>query len=78
MPVTIDGQILFTIGEALREAAISRATFFRWVKDGLIPDAQFRDRNGRRVLTAEEVAQLKRFAQRLIAAPQLRMPFSNG
>ena len=78
MPVTIDGQTLFTIGETLREAAISRATFFRWVKDGLIQDAQFRDRNRRRVFTAEEVAELKRFAQRLVAAPQLRIPFSKS
>ena len=66
---------MFSIGEALREAAISRATFFRWVKDGVIQDAQFRDRNRRRVFTAEEVAELKRFAHRLVAAPQLRIPF---
>ena len=78
MPVTIDGQAMFSIGEALREAAISRATFFRWVKDGVIQDAQFRDRNRRRVFTAEEVAELKRFAHRLVAAPQLRIPFPKG
>ena len=65
---------MFSIGEALREAAISRATFFRWVKDGVIKDAEFRDRNRRRVFTAEEVDELKRFAQRLVAAPQLRIP----
>ena len=78
MPVTIDGQVMFSIGEALREAAISRATFFRWVKDGVIRDAQFRDRNRRRVFTADEVAELKRFAHRLVAAPQLRIPFPKG
>ena len=69
---------MFSIGEALREASISRATFFRWVKGGLIQDTQFRDRNGRRVFTVEEIAQLKRFAHRLVAAPQLRIPFREG
>ena len=69
---------MFSIGEALREAAISRATFFRWVKDGVIKDAEFRDRNRRRVFTAEEVDELKRFAQRLVAAPQLRIPLGKA
>ena len=78
MPVTIDGKVVFSIGEALREAAISRATFFRWVREGIIQDAEFRDRNGRRVFTAEEAEELKRFAQRLVAAPQLRIPLSKS
>lgn len=74
VPVSIDGKLVFSIGEALREAAISRATFFRWVKDGVIHDTEFRDRNGRRVFTADEVDDLKRFAHKLVAAPQLRIP----
>ena len=78
MSVTINGKVMFSIGEALREAAISRATFFRWVKDGVIKDAEFRDRNRRRVFTAEEVDELKRFAQRLVAAPQLRIPLGKA
>ncbi len=78
MPVTIDGKVVFSIGEALREAAISRATFFRWVKEGVIHDAEFRDRNGRRVFTADEVEELKRFAHRLVAAPQLRIPLGKA
>lgn len=77
MSVKIDGRVVFSIGEALREAAVSRATFFRWVKEGLIQDTEFRDRNGRRVFTAKEVEDLKRFAHRLVAAPQLRMPLGN-
>ncbi len=69
---------MFSIGEALREAAISRATFFRWVKDGVIKDAEFRDRNRRRVFTAEEVDELRRFAHRLVSAPQLRIPLGKA
>ena len=78
VPITIDGKVMFSIGEALREATVSRATFFRWVKEGVIHDTEFRDRNGRRVFTAEEVEELKRFAQRLVAAPQLRFPLTKA
>ena len=78
MSVTIDGRVVFSIGEALREATISRATFFRWVKEGFIQDVEFRDRNGRRVFTAEEVDELKRFAHRLVTAPQLRIPLGKA
>ena len=74
MPVTIDGKTFFRIGEALREASVGRATFFRWVQQGQIPDTEFRDRNGRRVFTEEEVDRLKRFAHKLVEAPQLRIP----
>ncbi len=74
MPITIDGRTVFRIGEALQEAGIGRATFFRWVRDGLIRDTEYRDRNGRRVFTEEEVTTLKRFANRLVEAPQRRIP----
>lgn len=32
-----DGMLLYPIAEALAEARLSRATFFRWVKLGRIP-----------------------------------------
>jgi predicted site-specific integrase-resolvase len=72
MPFDIDGRTVYRIGEALREAGVSRATYFRWVREGQIADTEFRDRNGRRVLTAEELEHLKRFAHRLVESPQMR------
>lgn len=74
MPFEIDGRIVYRIGEALQAASVSRATYFRWVREGLIADTEFRDRNGRRVLTAEELDHLKRFAHRLVESPQMRLP----
>jgi hypothetical protein len=74
VPFIIDGRTVYRIGEALEAAAVSRASFFRWVKEGLIQDTEFRDRNGRRVLTAEEMENLKRFAHKLVESPQLRIP----
>ncbi len=74
MPFDIDGRTVYRIGEALTAVGVSRATYFRWVRDGRITDTEFRDRNGRRVLTSEEVEHLKRFAHKLIESPQLRIP----
>jgi DNA-binding transcriptional MerR regulator len=78
VPFNIDGKTVFRIGEALREASVSRATFFRWVREGLIPDTEFRDRNGRRVFTSDEVEQLKQFAHKLVEGPQLRIPLTRA
>ena len=58
---------------------MSRATYFRWVREGRVPDARYRDRNQRRVLTADEVAHLTSVANRLVeGSEQLRMPLENG
>jgi hypothetical protein len=78
MPVKMHGMQLYRIGEALETAGVSRATYFRWVKTKRIPDTRFKDRNGRRVFTAEEVQELQAAAQRLISSPeQLRMPMEH-
>jgi len=75
VPFEIDGVTVHSIGEALQRANISRATYFRWVRQGRVSDAQYRDRNGRRVFTAEEVDRLSRVANRLVdSSEQLRMP----
>ena len=75
MPFQSGNQTLYRIGEALRIARLSRATYFRWVKLGRVSDTRFKDRNGRRVFTVEEVGELTRVAERLISAPtQLSLP----
>src|SRR5262245_30229733 len=75
VPLVIDGRPMFPIGEALAEAGISRATYFRWIRLGRVNDGEFRDRNGRRILTLEEVHYLKKQAHKLIEHPrQLRIP----
>ena len=73
MPVTIKGVTLYRISEALTEAGLSRATYFRWVRTGRVPDSRYKDRNGRRLFTPDEVLRLERVAHRLIESPsQLR------
>ncbi len=74
MPTTINGVKVYRIGEALRAAGLSRATYFRWVQLGRIADTQYKDRNGRRVFTDEECRILIEEAHKLIeTSPQLRM-----
>jgi predicted site-specific integrase-resolvase len=75
VPLVIDGKKLYRIGEALSSAALSRATYFRWLKQGRVRDTQFKDRNGRRVFTEQELLDLKREAQRLVEAPQIPLTF---
>jgi predicted site-specific integrase-resolvase len=73
MPLFINGLIVLRIGEALEQAEVSRATYFRWVKCGRIQDVKYRDRNGRRVFTPSEVTALVHAAKQLVAAnPVLR------
>lgn len=75
MPLVIEGRKLYRIGEALASASLSRATYFRWLKQGRLKDTQFKDRNGRRVFTEDELNDLKREAQRLQEAPQMPLTF---
>ncbi len=66
MPVLIRDQTMYRIGEALVTAGVSRATFFRWVRQGRVGDTRFKDRNGRRLFTREELEALRAFALRLV------------
>ena len=70
-PLSIGGIEVFRIGEALKSARVSRPTYFRWVKSGRVPDTKYRDRNGRRVFTKDELKQLAEKADRLIESSAL-------
>ncbi|MVA99300.1 MerR family transcriptional regulator [Nitratireductor sp. CAU 1489] len=51
------------IAEAAAAAGISKPTLLRWIKDGKVDDARQRDRNGWRVFSPDEVAQIKARAE---------------
>ena len=73
--IVVDGRRLYRIGEALASASLSRATYFRWLKQGKVRDTQFKDRNGRRLFTEVELETLKSEAQRLVESPQMQIRF---
>ena len=64
MPPTINGQTYYRTSEACKRAGISRATFFRWLKEGSIEDVSHRDRRGWRLFTQGDVDRIKSEAGR--------------
>lgn len=75
MPIEVNNTTLYRIGEALAMASISRATYFRWLKAGIVRETQFKDRNGRRLFTEAELQTLMSEAKRLVQQPQTEMRF---
>lgn len=78
MPIVVNNEKLYRIGEALAAAALSRATYFRWLKAGKIRETQFKDRNGRRLFTEAELQSLVIEAKRLVEQPQIEMRFGQA
>jgi len=76
VPIQVDGQCFYRIGEALAAASLSRATYFRWLKQGRLRDTHFKDRNGRRIFTESELGILVEEAKRLIEQPQFELRFN--
>ena len=59
MSLKLEEQNLFSISEACKIAGISRPTFLRWVQQGKFTDVQYRDRNGWRLFTKDDISRLK-------------------
>jgi len=66
MPQSINGTVYYQTNEACKLAGISRATFFRWLKDGTIEDVKHKDRRGWRLFTDEDIEKLKKEAQKVV------------
>lgn len=65
MTVEIDGRIFYRTTEALKKIGISRATFFRWLKAGIIEDVLHKDRRGWRLFTDEDIERLRKEAHKV-------------
>jgi len=65
MPAVLDGETYYRTSEACRMAGISRSTLLRWVHDGIVSDAVYRDRRGWRLFTTYEIVALKIEALRI-------------
>ena len=62
--VVIKNKTYYLTSEACEMSGISRGTLFRWIREGIVPDVQLKDRNGWRLFTKEEVNKLKAEAQK--------------
>ncbi|MFC2027357.1 helix-turn-helix domain-containing protein [Chloroflexota bacterium] len=59
MPVEIDGQKFYRPAEVCMMAGVSRSTLHRWIREGVIPDTEYKDRNGWRLFAKKEVNTIK-------------------
>jgi DNA-binding transcriptional MerR regulator len=65
MTISLDGKTYYRTAEACRLAGISRNTYFRWLREGLLPDVGIRDRRGWRLFTEEDLLRLRSEANRV-------------
>jgi predicted site-specific integrase-resolvase len=65
MPILINSQTYYRTLEACQKAGISKATLFRWLKEGVLDDVAHKDRRGWRLFTEDEVKRIKDEADRV-------------
>ena len=66
MPVTVNGQTYYRTAEVYRTVGISRTTFFRFLKESILKEAEQRDRRGWRLFTEDELNRFKAEANRVV------------
>ena len=59
MPVSLKGHTYYRTAEVCKIVGISKNTLFRWLKEDIIKEPQYRDRRGWRLFTKSEIANLK-------------------
>ena len=59
MSIILNGKTYYRTAEACQMAGISKNTFLRWVREGRIPDTEYRDRRGWRLFGEEELQMLR-------------------
>jgi len=65
MAIRINDQTYYRTSEACQRAGISRATFFRWLRAGILEDVMRRDRKGWRLFTQGDINRIKSEATRV-------------
>jgi predicted site-specific integrase-resolvase len=55
MPVVIDNQTYYRTAEVWGMVGISRNTLFKWLKEGIFSDVEYRDWRGWRLFTPAQV-----------------------
>lgn len=64
MTIEINGQKYYKTSEACKKAGISRATLFRWLKEGIL-DKYRKDRRGWRIFTEEDMEKIRAQAKKI-------------
>ena len=69
MPVEIAGTRYYRTNEALQMIGISKATWFRWLKDKKIHDVRHKDVRGWRLYTEEDIKRIRSYANTVLVIP---------
>jgi len=59
MPVKINGRIYYRTAEVCQMVGIGKSTLFRWIRQDVVKDAEYRDRKGWRLFAEDELRSLK-------------------
>jgi len=59
MPVVINDQTYYRTAEVCRMIGISRNTLFRWLKEGVFSDVEYRDWRGWRLFTPAQLETIR-------------------
>lgn len=65
MPVEIEGQTYYKVSEASQLCGLSKSTIHRWIYGGIITGGKLRNRNGWRVFSEEDIAEIKAEADKV-------------
>jgi len=64
MPLEIKGQIYYRTSEACAKTSVSRATLFRWLKQGILKRSH-KDRRGWRLFTEDDLTKIRAEAEKI-------------
>jgi phage antirepressor YoqD-like protein len=67
MPVVIDSETYYRTVEVCRIAGISRNTLFKWLKEEVFSDVEYRDWRGWRLFTAAQLETVRTKTNHIIA-----------
>ena len=64
MPTKINGELYYLTMETCRKTGISRATLYRWLRQGVLKELR-KDRRGWRLFTENDLNKLKTETERI-------------
>lgn len=59
MPFSINDKTYYRTAEVCRMIGISRSTLFRWLKEGIVSDVEYRDWRGWRLFTSDQIESIR-------------------
>src|SRR4030042_1781765 len=65
MPVKIDGRTYYRTAEVCQIVGIGKSTLFRWIRQNIVRDAEYRDRKGWRLFAEDELRSLEAETKRI-------------